>query len=227
MERAIMLGANVSHAMRWRRQAGIPIDDPIAGLIAVKAIQQYMEAARRQQFRMVESRAAEAHAQARHVTDDPTAFNDVWSASAQYDAELHFYASAWALIGRMIKRMKRRSGFKAFGTAHKTWGPLFKHYADLRDHLEHFEQRLPGMDRGDAYLRRPDPRNPPDTKSYGWDSEGPGTIRIGEQTWDVSLASLLQLESLVQELFRNLEQEATAIIASAQAQPSTAECASE
>lgn len=172
---------------------------------------------------MAESRVIEAHAQARYIAQDPRAFGDLWAANARYDAELHFYASAWALVGRMIERMKRRSGLKAFGTAHKTWGALFERYADLRDHLEHFDERLPGMDRGDAYLRRPGPRNPPDVKSYGWDSEGPGTIRIRNQTWDISPASLARLESIIDDLFRDLEQEATGIIKVAQTEQSTGE----
>ncbi len=160
MERAILIGSRVSHAMTFRQEGGLPSGDPMAGMIAVKAIQQYVETARRQHVRMVESRVIAAHAQARFEAGDPRAFDDLWTANAWYDAELHFYAIAWALVGRMIKRMKKRSGLKAFGTAHKTWGALFEHYEDLSRQARHQtapDHRSPGYSAGGA----PDRGQPP------------------------------------------------------------------
>ena len=97
---------------------------PFGPIIALRSLESYIAAAKRQQRRI---------ARAMVVNPKSSLFDDT-----------HFYLIAWSRIAKLARFIRQRTRFCRVGLV------LRRYHADLdcriaaRDHLEHFEERLPG-----------------------------------------------------------------------------------
>jgi hypothetical protein len=149
--------------------------DQLSGpVIALGAVESYFEAAKRQQRRIERAKAGltrRATARTRSLFD-----------------EVHFYLICWARIAKLTRFIARSTKFRRTGLV------LRRYYAELtdrvngRDHLEHFEERLPGGS------RRHDLAVPGDLLNMaGY------FLTYGGRKIDVGPASLLLLRAIVTE----------------------------
>jgi len=102
-------------------------------IIAFSSVEAYLDAAKRQQHRIERSRAAilkGIHSR-RHVRGN--LFNEV-----------HFYLICWARIAKLGRFIADKTRFKRTGLVLRRYHTELKERIDCRDHLEHFEERLPG-----------------------------------------------------------------------------------
>lgn len=58
--------------------------------------------------------------------------------------DVHFYLIAWGRVAKLAQYVSDRSGFSRVKLVMKRNRSLLKKMTDFRDHLEHFEERLPG-----------------------------------------------------------------------------------
>ncbi len=111
-------------------------DDPAAygPVIALHQIQSYLDAAKHQQRRIERIRAS-THKAMREGR--PRRGEDLF-------AVVHFYLICWARIDKSACFIRNATRFKRLGLVLRGYGPELKDRTDARDHLEHFEERLPG-----------------------------------------------------------------------------------
>lgn len=57
-------------------------------------------------------------------------------------AEIHFYFICWNAVGRNLRLIQEVTNFATVRAALRPHAALFKNYTDMRDHLEHFDDRL-------------------------------------------------------------------------------------
>jgi len=104
------------------------------GLIfASGSIDSYLAAAKRQQRRIKKARE--------------TSVNDLLSRkSKHYNLfnEVHFYLICWARIAKLARFIADKTRFRQVGLVLRRYSAELKARIDCRDHLEHFEERLPG-----------------------------------------------------------------------------------
>lgn len=58
--------------------------------------------------------------------------------------EVHFYLICWARIAKLARFIADKSRFRQVGLVLRRYSAELKARIDCRDHLEHFEERLPG-----------------------------------------------------------------------------------
>ena len=116
-----------------------------------------------------------------------------WFSRARCDA--HLYIVCWSHIGKMMQvatRAAKQPTMTAF------WGKChakFDEYDKVRDHLEHFDERLPGGKRTDEGV------DPGDLGRFDeWE------FSLGGLTWDIGPASIQLLEELASEYIRCVRQ---------------------
>jgi hypothetical protein len=111
-------------------------------------------------------------------------------------ADIHFYAICWNAIGRNLTVI--RSETKSYGMrcAMRPYAADFTEYKRMRDHLEHFDDRLPGR-RGVKRLKQP------------WDLGNAfgGVYSFGGDKVDIGPQSLLRLRRVVTSVEMALKQE--------------------
>ena len=99
-------------------------------VIALGAVDSYFEAAKRQQLRIEKAKAGlarKATARTRSLFD-----------------EVHFYLICWARIAKLTRFIARSTRFRRTGLVLRRYHAELTERVDCRDHLEHFEERLPG-----------------------------------------------------------------------------------
>ena len=104
--------------------------DTMSVIIAVSDLASYFEAARHQQRRI------QTAMKGQRVWRKPTReriFNEV-----------HFYLICWARIARLAKFIAARTKFRKAGLVRRRYLTDLEQRREARDHLEHFEDRLPG-----------------------------------------------------------------------------------
>lgn len=69
-------------------------------------------------------------------------------------ADVHFYIICWARIGKLGRFIASRTRYRQFGRVLRRYHEELADAAVLRDHLEHFEERLLGGPRN-AKLKQP------------------------------------------------------------------------
>ena len=148
---------------------------PYRPLIALSSLESYVGAAKRQQNRMKRAMSAPWRPkQGRR--------------SSLFD-DTHFYLIAWARIAKLGTFISRETGFRRVGLV------LRRYRTDLdvriagRDHLEHFEERLPGGPQQKTLLVPNDVFNMADS-----------SMTYGGKTIDIGPKSLVLLLTLVAEL---------------------------
>lgn len=99
-------------------------------IIALGAVESYLEAARRQRRRIERARSGllrRTAARTRPLFD-----------------EVHFYLICWTRIVKLARFIARSTRFRRTGLVLRRYYAELTERLDGRDHLEHFEERLPG-----------------------------------------------------------------------------------
>ncbi len=99
-------------------------------VLALDSLDSYVEAAKRQQRRMKTAMAARWRPGAR-------------SRSSLF-ADTHFYLISWSRVAKLMECICATTRFPSAGKVRRQYLSCFKSRIDGRDHLEHFEERLPG-----------------------------------------------------------------------------------
>lgn len=114
--------------------AGTPnVRMDLGPMIAYNSIESYLEAAKCQQRRIKRARASivKGVLSRKHILGN--LFNEV-----------HFYLICWARIAKLARFIADKTRFKRVGLVLRRYHVELKDRIDGRDHLEHFEERLPG-----------------------------------------------------------------------------------
>jgi hypothetical protein len=102
-------------------------------VLALNSIDSYLDAAKHQRRRIERARAATFVGIRLRKHIHGNLFNDV-----------HFYLICWARIAKLARFIADKTRFKRVGLVLRRYHPELKERIDCRDHLEHFEERLPG-----------------------------------------------------------------------------------
>jgi hypothetical protein len=114
----------------------VPLLNPptnIGPVIALGSVDTYLEAARRQQQRIKRAKSAFL----KHVHSGRLKRDNLFN-------EIHFYLICWARIAKLGGFIRDKTRFKHVGLVLRHYHTEFQKRIDCRDHLEHFEERLPG-----------------------------------------------------------------------------------
>lgn len=117
-------------------------------------------------------------------------------AMTQCMLDIHFYFTCWNTIQKMMELLKSISGFKSVGEVYKRHRWVLEHYGEARDHMEHYEERLPGGKRNRTLS------NPSDLGNLS-----PSEYSLGGNKWNITATSLGQLEEIVSQLNENMKKE--------------------
>jgi hypothetical protein len=101
-------------------------------VIALRRIDSAHAAARRQQHRILRAKKT---------------LTTTWSpgrGKATIFDDVHFYAICWSRIAKLARFISQRTRFRRIGLVLRKHKHLLDEMIALRDHLEHFEERLPG-----------------------------------------------------------------------------------
>lgn len=108
--------------------------EPYGPIVALHTLESYFDAAKRQQRRI--ERASASHRKPpsgrRHRVRN-SLFDDV-----------HFYLICWARIGKLGRFIANETKWRRIGLVLRRYHPELEERRNGRDHLEHFEERLPG-----------------------------------------------------------------------------------
>ena len=132
--KAVVRSLDVSEVLR-DAMTGINHPEPYGPVIALASIESYFAAAKHQQRRIARARASihRSFSSAKKVRPGKNLFSDV-----------HFYLIAWARIEKLAQFIRKQTRFSRIGLVLKRYHTDLKNRIDARDHLEHFEDRLPG-----------------------------------------------------------------------------------
>jgi hypothetical protein len=150
--------------------------------IAFNSVEAYLDAAERQQHRIGRARAAileDIH------KDTPSRRH----ASGNLFNEVHFYLICWARIAKLARFIADKTRFRRVGLVLRRYHAELKERIDCRDHLEHFEERLPGGGKQDKLLAPNDLLNMINEH-----------VTYGGRKLDVGPASIGLLRTIVAEL---------------------------
>ena len=147
-------------------------------IIAFNSIEAYLDAAKRQQRRIEQARAAivKGILSQRHVRGN--LFNEV-----------HFYLICWARIAKLGRFIADKTRFRQVGLVLRRYHAELEERIDCRDHLEHFEERLPGGPKQNKLLAPNDLLNM--TGEH---------VTYGGRKLDIGPASIRLLQTIVAEL---------------------------
>jgi len=147
-------------------------------MIAYNSIESYLDAAKRQQRRIEQASAAivKGIRSRKHIHGN--LFNEV-----------HFYLICWARIAKLARFIADKTRFKRVGLVLRRYHVELKDRVDCRDHLEHFEERLPGGARQNKLLLPNDLLN-----MIG------KHVTYGGRKLDVGPASIRLLQTIVNDL---------------------------
>lgn len=150
--------------------------------IAMSRVYGYVEAARTQVAKIVALERELAN-------PGPTYSATFW----QTFAHSHLYILCWAAVARLLEVIKSHSGLKSPHQIYTQYLPVLKGYSRARDHLEHYEERLP---KGKKHEELANPSDFGTLRS--------GLFSIGGESCDVSESSFQMLRGLVAELEKGI-----------------------
>lgn len=104
--------------------------DPYGPIIALYSLEGYIDAAKRQHRRIKRAMAAPQRPGAKFRS---SLFDDI-----------HFYLISWSRVVKLARFISSRTRFRRTGLVLRRYYSDFQSRIDGRDHLEHFEDRLPG-----------------------------------------------------------------------------------
>ena len=150
-------------------------DGGSGALIALGGLESYFQAARRQQHRIERAKTT--------VLKGPTT-----RTRSLFD-EVHFYLICWVRIAKLGRFIAQATRFRRTGRVLRGYRAALEARVDARDHLEHFEERLPG------HPRRVKLVIPGDLLNIHGDF-----LTYGGRRLDIGPASLRLLKTIVTEL---------------------------
>ncbi len=183
-------------------------DDLYAVLLALYNIENYVQGAAMQQARIrrAHRRLRRELDQMRRLAENPRAAAP-WRALVRRSRpggmsslfrDVHFYLICWNIVGRDLNLVRDITRFPAVRQALRPYITVFRDYKNMRDHYEHFDERLPGRTRSNRLKRKNDLGNlAGNTLSFGGDQidVGPQSLRrLRQVANDVLLA--LKLDAL-------------------------------
>lgn len=106
---------------------------------------------------------------------------------------MHFYFVCWSTVWRMLELIRLDSGLGApLAVAYRKHRHTAERFDTARDHLKHFDERLPGARKQRGRMTRR-----PLAKPWDLGNLAGSTFSFGGDGWDVSAASLKALEAMV------------------------------
>ncbi|MFQ5880804.1 MAG: hypothetical protein ACE5IZ_11625, partial [Dehalococcoidia bacterium] len=105
----------------------------------------------------------------------------------------------WDAVGKMMRVIGDCSGFAAASDVYDRHRDTIERYREARNHLEHFDERLPGGKRVGQLAIPSDLGNLSD-----------GVYSFGGKSWDVTPSSLAILEEIVDEFNSEIRSESIA-----------------
>lgn len=164
--------------------------------IAFGSIETYLDAAKRQQQRIRRARS--------------TFLTRIRSGRPKRDNlfnEVHFYLICWARIAKLGSFIRDKTRFRQVGLVMRRYHSELKKRIDCRDHLEHFEERLPGGVKQNKLQQPNDLLNMVNEH-----------VTYGGRKLDVGPASILLLKTIVSELRRAILFDAIEVLATKDSQ---------
>lgn len=107
--------------------------EPYGPIIALHTLESYFDAAKRQQRRIERVSASQRKPNGQRRRIRSSLFDDV-----------HFYLICWARIGKLGRFIANETKWRRIGLVLRRYHPELEKRRNGRDHLEHFEERLPG-----------------------------------------------------------------------------------
>jgi len=107
--------------------------EPYGPVIALHTLGSYFEAARRQQRRIERAKASDWKANGPRRRARSSLFDDV-----------HFYLICWSRIAKLGRFIGKETRWRRIGLVLRRYHSELEERRNGRDHLEHFEERLPG-----------------------------------------------------------------------------------
>lgn len=155
-------------------------DRSIRAAVALRHVRSYLRAAATQQTRI--SRAAKRTDGVR--AESPVRRRRGFASISEMATEIHFYLICWNAISRNLRLVQKVTLIPGVREAMRPHASTFNRYKDMRDHLEHFDDRL--RERSSGARRRKRPLKKPgdmgnfsrETYSFGGDqiAIGPGSL---------------------------------------------------
>ena len=130
--RTVIRALDITSVLQHTLSAATPPVD-FGPIIALNSVDSYLDAAKFQQRRIERARTAASKGIRPRRTMHGNLFNDV-----------HFYLICWARIAKLGRFITDKTRFKRAGLVLRRYHAELKERIDCRDHLEHFEERLPG-----------------------------------------------------------------------------------
>ncbi len=130
--RTVIRALDITSVLRDALAAATPPVD-FGPIIALNSVDSYLDAAKFQQRRIERARTAAFKGIRPRRNMHGNLFNDV-----------HFYLICWARIAKLGRFITDKTRFKRAGLVLRRYHAELKERVDCRDHLEHFEERLPG-----------------------------------------------------------------------------------
>ena len=150
----------------------------IGPVFAFNSIESYLDAAKRQQRRIKRAREAKF----KGILSGRYVHNNLFN-------EVHFYLICWARIAKLGRSIADKTRFRQVGLVLRRYSAELKERIDCRDHLEHFEERLPGGKNQKKLLAPNDLLNM--NNEY---------LTYGGRKLDIGHESLILLKTIVAEL---------------------------
>lgn len=116
--------------------------------------------------------------------------------------EIHFYLICWNIVGRNLALLRDVTRFPSVKDTLRPYVALFGKYKDMRDHYEHFDERLPGRKRSSHLKRRNDLGN-----------LAGNTLSFGGHQVDLGPQSLRLLRNVAKKVERALKLDAWKLLA--------------
>lgn len=130
--RNVIRALDITSVLKDALATAIPPVD-FGPIIALNSVDSYLDAAKFQQRRIERARTAAFKGIRPRRNMHGNLFNDV-----------HFYLICWARIAKLGRFITDKTRFKRAGLVLRRYHAELRERVDCRDHLEHFEERLPG-----------------------------------------------------------------------------------
>jgi len=152
--------------------------------IALGVLESYFEAAKRQRRRIDTVRGKIV----KRSTPRPSLLDEV-----------HFYLICWARIAKLARFIANHTRFRRTGRVLRRYHAELKQRVDARDHLEHFEERLPGGPKRQTLAVQWDLLN----MAGHFLTYGGRKVDVGPDSWQLLRAIVSEFRSAV--LFDSIE----------------------
>jgi len=185
----------------------VPGEGQIETIVALRHLENYVQGAIVQQARIERLHRQLKRRVTRHDHTRPSAASlrrgggDI-SAMAR---EIHFYLICWNVVGRNLRLIQELTKSPAVGRAIRPHRMLFEKYKDMRDHLEHFDDRLRSRQGTLSHRRGPgrQMKQPSDMGNFSRDK-----YTFGGESLDISRRSALGLQQIVEQVVMCLKVQA-------------------